>query len=555
MCNFAYQSYTMLAKHFLLIISLFVFFTSHAQQLNSTFSRLTFGTVQTGITDSLPLTLSISELIVTSDSSIEVKQLFCTHPAFSVLFSPFTITPSQPKTIWVRFKPKHNTQVAGHLYIVSNARNVSMSVGLSGSGTYNEPYYAATQNLSEEALKTALKTIISTGQASCSYNGSRDYMFMTLDNQRTNGGGASQNTLECVYTGRQAIGYTNRQDAQTNDNFNTEHTWPQSLFNSATPMQCDLHHLFPTDETANSTRSNYPFGTVNNPIWNVGGSKFNGAVFEPRNEHKGAVARAMMYFVLRYQDYANFFAPQESILREWHLQYAPTAAHRNRNESIFTFQNNRNPFIDHPEFIERISVLAGNSTAPVVRKITIDTSAVEMKVIGGATILLDSVSLSLANSGNTSFNYVAGLSDPRFAVANEAAAIVAPDSSKTLVIKYNSMGSNDTLVKDTLRLVTNIPGQSVISIPIVAKIDITSSVEEVGLPTFHIYPNPSSDQIHISSQYTGDYRPSLFTLQGKQLTIPATQQTLFVQSVQNGMYVLRIQIGERYQYYPILIQH
>lgn len=527
----------------------------NAQELTSSTSKIAFGTVQTGTSDSIAIVLSFSGLAIAQDTVIQVAQLFSTHSAFTVQFTPFTVTQSQPKTVWVRFRPRHNIRVAGHLYIVSNARNVSMAISISGTGTYNEPYYAATQNLSEEALKAALKTIISTGQASCSYNGSRDYMFMTLDNQRINGSGASQNTLECVYTGRQAIGYTNRQDAQTNDNFNTEHTWPQSLFNSATPMQCDLHHLFPTDETANSTRSNYPFGTVNNPIWNVGGSKFNGALFEPRNEHKGTVARAMMYFVLRYQDYNNFFAPQEAALRQWHLQNEPTAAQLNRNQSIFTFQNNRNPFIDHPEFIERIQVLSGNSVSPVVRKVTIDTNIVELKVISRDMISLNTVSISLANSGNTSFNYVAGLSDPRFAVANEAAAIVAPDSNKTIIISYNPTGSNDTLAKDTLRLVTNIPGQGIIRIPFIAKVDIASSLTKVDWHTFQVYPNPSNDQIHISSQSRGDYTASLFTLQGKQIEIPASQETLFVQSVDNGMYLLRIQIGEHYQYYPIIIQH
>lgn len=76
-------------------------------------------------------------------------------------------------------------------------------------------------------------------------------MFETIDDY----GG---DTIECVYTGRK-IRATNRTEAQ-NQNFNTEHTWPQSFFNELEPMRSDLYHLYPTDETANNVRSNFDFG-------------------------------------------------------------------------------------------------------------------------------------------------------------------------------------------------------------------------------------------------------------------------------------------------------
>jgi hypothetical protein len=71
-----------------------------------------------------------------------------------------------------------------------------------------------------------------------------------------------------------------------------------------------------------------------------------------------------MYFVTRYQDYSNHFAGQESILRQWHDQHPPSQSERDRNEGIYQLQNNRNPFVDYPQFAERITNLVGATSAP-----------------------------------------------------------------------------------------------------------------------------------------------------------------------------------------------
>jgi endonuclease I len=233
--------------------------------------------------------------------------------------------------------------------------------------------YRVTQGLFGAALKTQLKTLAAQNAVALGYNTARDEMFMEVDNKRLNGQGASINTLECVYTGRLVTGYTSRSDAQTNGNFNTEHTWPQGQFGSADPMQSDMHHLFPTDETANSQRSSFPFGIVTGtPTYQNGGSKLgsNGAttVFEPRDAHKGALARSMFYFVTRYdQNYGDFWTEngvnQESAFRNWNRRFPAGAIERRRNDDIAdnTRQRNRNPFIDHPEFVERLAAFTGNA--------------------------------------------------------------------------------------------------------------------------------------------------------------------------------------------------
>src|SRR5690606_23844051 len=137
-----------------------------------------------------------------------------------------------------------------------------------------------------------------------------NFMFMNIDNKKVNGQGAAQNTLECIYTGREAVGYSDRTDAQTSDTFDTEHTFPQGFFSQNEPMRSDLHHLFPTYSPSNNSRGNFPFGIATQPYKNddrnypshLGANN----VYEPHNVQKGSTARAMMYFVIRYTDYTNF---------------------------------------------------------------------------------------------------------------------------------------------------------------------------------------------------------------------------------------------------------
>ena len=242
-------------------------------------------------------------------------------------------------------------------------------------------------------------------------------MYMEIDNQRVNGQGAAQNTLECVYTGRLAVGYTSRTDAQNNYSFNTEHTWPQSTFSENEPMRSDLYHLFPTDVTANGIRANYPFGkVVSNITWQSGGSKLGNntqgqLVFEPRDVHKGDVSRSMFYFLTRYPtNYGTFFTQtQENVFREWNKFDPVGNVESNRNSAIASFQLKRNPYIDHPEFVDRIYSFATNNIRPAFAELNIlplalsfDSTAVGDTTInyiflvnaGSAELIIDSITIN-----------------------------------------------------------------------------------------------------------------------------------------------------------------
>lgn len=176
------------------------------------------------------------------------------------------------------------------------------------------------------------------------YKQARKYMYSQIDNK--NG------TLECVYTGK-VIKLPAGQMPSGNQ-INCEHTWPQSK-GATGDAKTDLHHLFPADPEANCKRGSFPFGYVNKKavVFSEGGSHFDGDVFEVRQQHRGNVARAMFYFSTIYN--MPIDAEQEKVLREWHKQDPVDANEMARNDAIESIQHNRNPFIDHPEYVDQIN--------------------------------------------------------------------------------------------------------------------------------------------------------------------------------------------------------
>lgn len=169
--------------------------------------------------------------------------------------------------------------------------------------------------------------------------------------------------------------------------FNREHIIPQSYFGSVTPMYSDAHFILPTDKYVNGQRGNFPFGVVGTAtLTTTNGSKkggnlnsgysagYSGTVFEPIDEFKGDVARMFFYFVTCYQPQLPDFysAVNESstqskamfdgttghsfsntflnILLTWNAQDPVSQREIDRNNAIYGRQDNRNPFIDHPEY-------------------------------------------------------------------------------------------------------------------------------------------------------------------------------------------------------------
>ncbi len=147
--------------------------------------------------------------------------------------------------------------------------------------------------------------------------------------------------------------------------FNCEHVVPQSWFEKKEPMKGDLHHLFACETGCNSFRGNIPyfeFDDFGEAERNNCGKRVENK-FEPF-KGKGAVARATLYFLLRYPSQVNdtageFQKERVSTLLKWHEDFEPSKYEKHRNMAIFEKQGNRNPLIDFPEWADKIAFKLG----------------------------------------------------------------------------------------------------------------------------------------------------------------------------------------------------
>ncbi len=162
---------------------------------------------------------------------------------------------------------------------------------------------------------------------------------------------------------------------------NREHCFPKSWWGggTSTPAYVDLFHLYPSEAKANQAKNNYPLGevvtsTFDNGVVKVGYAttgQGGGAqkVFEPNEEYIGDFARTYFYVVTCYQnltwdskymfmleqnDYPTLKPWAIDLLLKWHRADPVSQKEVNRNEAVYGFQGNRNPFIDHPELVEYI---------------------------------------------------------------------------------------------------------------------------------------------------------------------------------------------------------
>ncbi|HEX8701836.1 MAG TPA: endonuclease [Myxococcaceae bacterium] len=147
--------------------------------------------------------------------------------------------------------------------------------------------------------------------------------------------------------------------------FNCEHVVPQSWFGKREPMRGDLHHLFACESGCNSFRGNTPyfdFPDFEEALREDCGKRL-GNKFEPTSG-KGAVARATLYFLLRYPGEINRLSTEYeerrlSLLLRWHAEDPPDVYEHHRNEAIYERQGNRNPLIDHPEWAQWVDFSEG----------------------------------------------------------------------------------------------------------------------------------------------------------------------------------------------------
>ncbi|WP_376775420.1 endonuclease [Saccharothrix ecbatanensis] len=232
----------------------------------------------------------------------------------------------------------------------------------SSGGGYDTTYYRNAIGKTGSSLKTALNGIIRTN-TKLSYD--QVWNALKVTDQDPNN---SANVI-LLYSGRSQSKTLNGGDP---NDWNREHVWAKSHgdFGTATGPGTDIHHLRPTDVSVNSERGNKDFDMGGSPVAEAPGNYTDTDSWEPRNAVKGDVARMLFYMAVRYEGgdgYVNLemnnnvnngTAPYHgrlSVLLQWNAQDPPDAFEKRRNQVIYdTYQRNRNPFIDHPEWAASI---------------------------------------------------------------------------------------------------------------------------------------------------------------------------------------------------------
>ncbi len=207
-------------------------------------------------------------------------------------------------------------------------------------------WWHATRDEQGTALQDHLGDL-TVDQVCFDYSATTDFMFVTLD--EVNG------QVECVYTGRTTSVASDKPDAT---DMNTEHSWPQSQGAGEVPARCDLHHLYPTDADTNNDRAHHPFGEVVSDTDTIDGGSRLGAdasgttVFEPRHEHKGNIARSMLYFAARYG--YDLSASEVGLYQSWSLFDPVDAAELDRTWAIAEEQVLPNPYVVCPWLVDAL---------------------------------------------------------------------------------------------------------------------------------------------------------------------------------------------------------
>ncbi len=519
-----------------------------SQAISTGTPQLNFGSAYENAPDSVQLLISN-----TLNRTVHVNgiRFYDTYgvPAFSASEQNFSIAPTSSHSIWIKFSPRHNIFHNSEMVIVNDGLMGYLNVDLVGQGKYSDTYYDSSENYSEEALKSALHNLTGVGYVALGYNIGRDSMFMYVDNKRVNGQGAAQNTIECIYTGREAIGYTDRTDCQTNFSFNTEHTFPQSFFNSLEPMKSDLHHLFPTDDVANNYRGDNPFGIVTGAtLWAVGGSKATNSLFEPRDAQKGVAARALMYFVLRYQNYSNFLNSQESILRTWHHDFPVTQIEKVRNDNINLVQHNRNPFVDYPQFIERINSLSSNSVAPVIKSIDLTEDTIVYGFVQqGTPVVFHYVIVNNGNAAVQFSNFSLSQAELTFQSGGSNTTL-APGEALALDIKL--ITTNSDSIHAFLNFNTDDPGHQSVAVPVYANDSVLNGIAELEEEEVTIFPNPAVNELKIKRHHLQVNQIRIYDSIGRiagefVIKDKSEEITLNISDLQEGIYFIGIYEGEK----------
>lgn len=478
--------------YFYLLATLFT--ASNLYSLNYSFVEDTIRAGEVIVGESKTLQVTITNNTESKLNLIDLKE-FDDYDYYSVEFSPVSINPNSSLDVLVKVEPKHNINSYLNLFIKFNLDDNSIQyfpITIFTKGVLANPYYNSTQNLWGSQLFTALQNLIK-AHTSFTYKQARTIIWTGAD--RTDG------SIECIYTGRKkAVADVPDFEQYDSDGFNTEHVWPRAYGADDEPELSDMFHIYPTFKTANTKRDNYPFDYVTSNIaYEDNGSKLGknskGQIaFEVRDISKGNIARSIFYFATRYGNLENNLDNQESTLREWNIKDVPDQNESNRNDSIFVYQKNRNPYIDFPGFLERMPSLSeGGGDLPKNSEVfQIDTLYQFVGLVKENELKLETY---IFNKGNlpASINSLELIPyDKSFKFdTQKISSSIQPNSYHTAYIIYDAKANDGKSVNDTVTIKLELSNGKVLSQKYVVMANINSIEDQLDKETLLIN-NPSN---------------------------------------------------------------
>jgi endonuclease I len=359
-------------------------------------------------------------------------------------------------------------------------------------------YYDGTDNLDGSELKTKLYQIIK-GHQEFPYTSSNTDVWDIL--KETDKDTNNTDNVILLYTGWSVNG---EQEYNSGNGWSREHVWAKSHGDFGTTMGAgtDVHHLRPCDISVNSARSNrwfaecteqYYDGDTPTDSWTSSTNWY----WKPRDEVKGDVARMIFYMATRYEGENgepdlevidtipsdnNTPLPIHAKLSDlylWHKQDPVDELERTRNNIIYSdYQNNRNPFIDHPEFVKKIWI----DSVTEEYKINLASNPSEGGSVSGDGTYKKGNEVTITATSNSGY---------KFDHWTEDGEEISTDSVYTFIV-------------DTAHNFT-------------ANFDVASKLNSHKNENIKIYPNPSNNHIRISGVHEADFKVEIIDLNGRKI--------------------------------------
>ena len=438
-----------------------------------------------------------------SDKVVQVLSAEFEETVFSTSLNAVPLPPHSDLNFEIYFESDQNVNYTDFLHIELDHGIHPIIIETSAQAYYSDTYYDATQNKWGSDLKSALHNIIK-GHTQYNYGDLWDILSDTDEDP------ANPNNVILIYTG---WSYDKSNHGGNPDQWNREHVWAKSHgdFGTTPPAGTDVHHIRPCDVSVNSKRGNLDFdngGTLYTDPDGVTNCYYDSDSWEPRDEDKGDVARMMYYMVVRYEGEEGYdlelvdYTPsttgndpvfgKKSTLYDWHWIDTVDSWERRRNDRIYTnWQHNRNPFIDHPEFADRLPSISG-LPVPEDAEIVVSPLDVTMDSVGINTPA--DYYLAIINTGVQDLN----VSDIRstnnqFSVAQNS-MLLPPETYDYLKVTFNGSEVQGTF-NTTIQITSNDPDEGFIEVPVSIQVQESMSfVDHSGVPgTFELlqnFPNP-----------------------------------------------------------------